>query len=121
MLALAPIVQSVSTATCIGADIIAHLEENSLLTPETGSDVRNLGVFLFSDGSGNMEGIRFAGFDTSLTLSSGAWSGIAIDLDDTDVASLVSALVSGLSGTEPCDAFGADIATLEAALVETLP
>jgi len=121
LLAFAPIVQSVSKATCISGDVLAHFGENSLITPAMGSDVRNIGAFLFTNGAGDYDGIRFPGFDIDLTLDSGAWAGISIDTDNASVAALVAALVAGLSGTEPCDAFGADLSALEAALVETLP
>lgn len=109
---------AISSATCYGADLIVRYSENESPAPGADSDVLRSGVLLFGIDPLARTVVRVPSIDTSVAESSGPYAGIAIDQSNTAIVALVTALDSGIAGTEPCDPFGDDIGVLSTALIE---
>lgn len=74
----------------------------------TGSDVEEGAKFQFLTALGNYTSFRVPTFNEDLIQSNSR----AVDLEDADVAALVTAMEDGIGGTNPCDKRGEDVTAL---------
>jgi hypothetical protein len=111
---IAPHAAAISDAALKGYTVTLSVYDDSDPSPAAGSDVENKGVFLLSTAGGFRSSLAVPGIKESVLISSGALTGIQIDMSDADVAAFVSDLVDGVTvgvvTYEPSDYRGSDIA-----------
>ena len=119
--AFAPSIQAISNCKILRFGIFAEFKETMPSAPAIGVSVDTSGAFLFDTADSSIDAVRVPGFDTSLTLSSGPLAGIAIDTMASDIAAMISAIIAGLAGVQPCDDWSSDITAINTAFVEAIP
>jgi hypothetical protein len=115
-----PLVEALSSAVCLEADLVLRWTETSVLSVGTGTDVFRHGVLIFDTSVPDLAVIRVPSLDQSLLEATGPFAGVHIDQTQSAVIALVDALTNGISGIEPCDPFENDLLTLSSAFVEQL-
>ncbi|MEI7645652.1 MAG: hypothetical protein WCJ55_15365 [Chloroflexales bacterium] len=80
-----------------------------------GSDVENKGVLTIRTANNGTSTLSWPGVLESILVNSITPAGTYIDLLNVSVAALVTALVSGLAGTQPSDRRGADFRSVKEA------
>lgn len=113
-----PIVQAISSATIISADVIVRWHDPSPGTPDLASDDNFQGTFIFDTASSDQATIRIPSFDPSFLETTGPFAFIRIDQTITAVLDLITTIVDGLSSVEPCDPFASDLTAINVAYVE---
>lgn len=115
-----PIVEALSSATCIEADLILRWTETSVPDVGMDTDVFRHGVLIFDTSVPDLAVIRVPSLDQSVLETTGPFAGVHIDQTQSAVIALVDALTNGVSGVEPLDPFEHDLVTLSSAFVEQL-
>jgi hypothetical protein len=110
---IAPDLAAISDAALTGYTVTLSVYDDSNPVATSGSDVEDKGVFLLSTAGGFRSSVAVPSIKESVLISTGALTGIQVDLSDTDVASFVGDMVDGVTigvvTYEPSDYRGDDI------------
>lgn len=111
-IALASIVAPITGCALIRQRVIYKFVATPRLSPDTGSDVKRQGVFIFDGSDEDKKAlVAIPGILDSLLVVDGPGSGILIDTSLTDVETFVDECIAGIW----CNPFGDDILSLIAA------
>jgi len=116
--AWAPLVQALSDAAIVSAEVVIHWTDPARPPAGAGSDVLRQGTFLLDTASSDIGAARVPAISDDFILATGPYAGIGIDTALADVVSLITALTDGIDGTEPCDPFADDFVSINAAYIE---
>lgn len=108
--AMAGLLNAVTTGAIrrIGVVLSVALPGGIRSGPLTNSDVEEGAKFQFLTALGNFTSFRVPTFSEAMITSNSR----AVDLEDADVAALVTAMEDGIGLTQPCDARGEDVTAL---------
>lgn len=112
------VVLPLTSATCTAGDVITSWRETTPAPPAGSAVGRRSGTFILDTGAGGLATVRVPSILESLLLPTGPFAGIAIDLAAPAVVAFVSAITSGIGGTQPCDLFSNDLVSVNQAYKE---
>lgn len=118
LLALAPLVQAISSATLVSCDVIIRYTDSTPGSPDIGSDVNYQGTLIFNTASLDLATVRIPSLDTAYLETTGPFAFIRIDQTITAIQDLIVALADGLSSVEACDPFASDLVSINVAYAE---
>lgn len=106
--AYAALLAPVSDCALKGYTVLEHFYDDTYPLAAAGSDVEDKGILKIRTQNNHIKSFSWPGIVESVLISTISPPGTYIDLANAAVAALVSALITGLSGTAPSNDRGED-------------
>jgi hypothetical protein len=106
---LAGLIQPLTNAVCIGADLIVQHKETGPISPGTSMPIKRGASMIFSTSAANDCIIRVPAVRDEFYLSSGPFAHIKLDIGNIDVFQLADFIGTGTRDVAACDLFANDI------------
>jgi hypothetical protein len=113
--AYAALVDPVSDCALIGYSVNQEYYDDTYPLAAAGSDVEDKGVLIIRTVGNAIKTISWPGVMESVLVNSISPPGTYIDLANVAVAALVSALITGIAGTQPSNGRGDDLRSVKEA------